>query len=73
MTIYDVLTSYHWMDIDLDFPPPAPPLLFTMGAHNLKYFCLVKLFAVFEITSHLILDQLKLLFWQINYGPINHP
>lgn len=43
-----------------------------MGAQNPKYYCLVKLFAAFEMTSHLILDQVKLLFWQINYVPINH-
>lgn len=33
-----------------------------MGAHNLKYFCLVKLFAGLEIISHLILDQLIFTF-----------
>jgi len=42
-----------------------------MGVYNLKYFCLVKLFAAFETTSHLIPDQLKLLLWQIYSVPIN--
>lgn len=57
----DELRNCCWIDIDTFFFL----VLFTMGAHNLKYFCLVKLFAGLETTSHLILDQLLLLFWQI--------